>query len=148
MMGFSNAENIFYEQAYTLIYNWLTEEEKTQFKLELLYEEEYDEKLNLETSFFRILQFVYVKYINLEKYTNGILNLTNDKLNKYSDIKIEDIIIDDLDNEISIKEIDARLKSENLLQIFHSFLKEINVQEEYENYIKTDYNSGEEYGTK
>lgn len=127
----------FYAQAYQLIYTWLTDEEKIQFNIETL-----DEKLSFNNERFlpqllRLIHFLQVKYVNLEKYTDGIFSNLSHISEVDSNKKIQDIVISYEDEKYSLLNLQKTLKREKTGDRFQSFLKETRLKQLYDRYLIT-----------
>jgi hypothetical protein len=129
-------EDNFFEEASGLIYNWLSDEEKLQLNLELIEEETINIKnLKPKLRFFRLLHFLYVKYIRVDDWViklHVFLETINSKTQKIIvDLKFKDTN----EEEVSLLEYSKKLRSANLKSFFEELLEQTELKEEFNFYI-------------
>ena len=135
-MGNENEGVNFFEEASSLIYSWLSEEERRQLHEELYSEEVRDiSELVPELRLLRLLHFIQVKYIRVAEWVDGISGLLETISFKNPDFVIEDIVFKDADNDdVSLLWLQEKLREAKPQVTFENFLSQVGLREEYGNY--------------
>lgn len=135
-LGSENEGVNFFEEASSLIYSWLSEEERRQLHEELYSEEIRDiSELIPELRLLRLLHFIQVKYIRVAEWVEGISGLLKTINFKKPDFVIEDVVFKDADNEdVSLLWLQEKLREAKPEVTFENFLSQVGLREEYENY--------------
>ena len=123
-MSLENEEFNFFEEASSLIYKWLSEEERMQLRRELYSEEVGSiEELRPELRFLRLLHFIQVKYIKVENWANRISDLLEVFRSKNQRLFIEDTVFKDANGEdVSLMELREKLGEASPKATFSAFL--------------------------
>lgn len=121
----------FFEQAATEIYEWLPNDKRMKFDMELISEGFSDiEDLNVRERFFRLLHFLEVNYVKPVNWANNILEspiFTRRVEGNLPRFWIE------LENEVRIDELAKQLE---VTEAFHSVLKDLKIDFEYKRYLE------------
>ena len=135
-MSLKNEEFDFFEEASSLIYRWLSEEEREQLHRELYSEEVRNiTELRPELRFFRLLHFIQVKYIKVEEWVSRISDLLETISSKNPDFLIEDLSFKDTNNEdVSLSELQEKVTEAKPQTAFEDFLRQLGLQKEFEYY--------------
>ena len=136
-MSLVREEDDFFEEASSLIYSWLSEEEKRQLQAELIEEETASiQELRSDLRFFRLLHFIQVKYIKVEEWISAIFHLLEVVNSKSPNVQIEDIVFKDADDkDVSIRKIQGELRIAKPETIFQGFLEQIKLRSEFSRYL-------------
>jgi hypothetical protein len=136
-LGFENGEFNFFEEASSLIYKWLSEEERVQLHREFFSEEVRDiTELEPELRFFRLLHFIQVKYIKAEEWVSGISGLLETISSENPNFLMEDVIFKDVnDKDVGLIELREKFSEARPQIAFANFLRQLELQEEFERYL-------------
>jgi len=136
-LGIENESLDFFEEASSLIYKWLSEEERNQLLMELYGENVRNiAELSPELQFFRLLHFIEVRFIRVEKWGSRIAELLENIRSKNSDLFIEDLVFKDANNDdVSLLELREKLREAKPKITFEHFLQQLGLQKEYERFI-------------
>lgn len=134
----SESERIFFEKAAMIIYEWLSDDEKLKFNSELMSEGFLGiDDLRVKDRFFRLFNFLEVKYIRVEKWIEEMFQYL-EEINAMSknDTKIKDIEITGLgDKSLRISEVVEKFSEGNLKGYFIAILRKLGLEQEYKRYI-------------
>jgi hypothetical protein len=132
-----NEELGFFEEATSLIYKWLSEEERMQLHREFHSEEVRDiTELEPELRFFRLLHFIQVKYIKAEEWVRGISDLLETISSENPNFFMKDVTFKDTnDEDVSLVELREKLSEARPQVAFANFLRQLGLQEEFERYL-------------
>ena len=146
-MGIENENFDFFEEASSLIYKWLSEEERNQLLMELYGENVRNiSELSPELRFFRLLHFIEVRFIRVEKWVSRIAELLENISSKNSDFFIEDIVFKGAnDEDVSLLELREKLREIKPQSAFEDLLQQIGFKEEYERYMSSSQVRGREW---
>lgn len=141
-----NEELNFFEEASSLIYSWLSEEERRQLHEELYNEEVRDiSELIPELRLLRLLHFIQVKYIRVAEWVDGTLGLLETISFKDPDLVIGDLVFKDADNkDVSLLWLQKKLREAKPQVTFKDFLRQLGLQEEFENYLASSHRGWQE----
>ena len=117
-------EDDFYQQGFQLIYNWLTEEEKIDYNIELLNEYSKETDKMWRNKFYRILRYIEVKHVNLQKYTQGLFENFSILNKEHSHNEINDIMLQS-EPKLSMRLLNNKYVEENVMKLFINMLKDI-----------------------
>lgn len=136
-MGLENGEINFFEEASSLIYKWLSEEERMQLHREFYSEEVRDiTELEPELRLFRLLHFIQVKYIKAEEWVSGIAGLLETISSENPNFLTEDVIFKDAnDEDVSLMGLREKFSEARPQSAFTNFLRQLELQEEFERYL-------------
>lgn len=134
----TTVEEDFFSEAYRAMYNWLSEDEKVQFSLELINDEgQIHDDSNSEFRFFRLLNFIEIKYIRLEKYVKTIYEEIENVSNNNSDYIIKDIIIkDENDADFLLSTLGNYINEINPESLFKKLLINLEIEKNYIKYLE------------
>lgn len=132
-------EESFFEQGFKMIYNWLSVEERYDFDNEMSSEEnQFDLYKSWEEKFYRALNYIQIKYVNIEKYLlkieENFLKITSHEDESYNDI----VFIDNNEESFylsDIKKIVYELKPESS---FNDLLEQLEIKEKYHNFMDSE----------
>jgi len=133
----SREEDDFFEEASSLIYNQLSEEDKIQLHTELADEETPDIKeLEPKIRFFRLLNFIEVRYVRVEDWTKKTFDSLEYINSKSQNLPIEDLVFKDANNEdVSFRSLLSRLETLKPRKSFEVLLVQLGLQEEFRKYL-------------
>jgi hypothetical protein len=137
----------FFEEASSLIYTWLSEEERNQLLMELYGENVRNiAELSPELRFFRLLHFLEVRFIRVEKWVSRITELLENISSKNSNLFIEDLIFKDAnDEDVSLMELREKLGEVKPQSAFDDLLWQLEFKEDYERYMSSSQVRGREW---
>ena len=146
-MSPKNEEPDFFEEASSLIYRWLSKEERMQLHRELYGEDVRNiEELRPELRFFRLLHFLEVRFIRVEKWVSRITELLENISSKNSNLFIEDLIFKDAnDEDVSLMELREKLGEVKPQSAFDDLLWQLEFKEDYERYMSSSQVRGREW---
>lgn len=132
-----NRDEEFFQEASSLLYNWLPEEEKRQLHIELAGEEILSIKeLRPDLRFFRLLHFIQVKYVKVEEWIARIFGFVKTINSNNPDFPITDVVLKDAnDKNVSLGVLWKALKTVMSEIDFQSFLKQLELQEGFRTYL-------------
>jgi len=127
----------FFKEASSLIYHWLTEEERVQLLTELHDEDIRNiEELRPDMRFFRLFHFIQVKYIKVEEWVNSIFRNLESISSKSSNFFAEDLVFKDAnDKNVSLLDLQERLTDIRPQSIFRNLLEQVELQEQFKLYL-------------
>lgn len=134
----SESERVFFEKATMIIYEWLSDDEKLKFNSELMSEGFFGiDDLRVKDRFFRLFNFLEVKYIRVEKWIEETFQrLKEINAMSQNDNRIEDIEIKILgDKSLRISEVAEKFLERDLKGYFIATLRKLELEEEYKRYI-------------
>lgn len=92
-MDFAGEEDKFFEEASSLIYKELSEEERMQLQMELLEENiAYVGELKPKWRFFRLLRFIQVGYARVQRWASGIREILREINSNKSEVFIDEVV--------------------------------------------------------
>lgn len=146
-MGIENENFDFFEEASSLIYRWLSEEERNQLVMELYGENVRNiAELSPELRFFRLLHFIEVRFIRVEKWVSRITELLENISSKNSNLFIEDLVFKDAnDEDVSLLELREKLREVKPQSAFDDLLRQLEFKEDYERYMNSTQVRGREW---
>jgi len=131
-------ERIFFEEAAMIIYDWLSEDERLKLNSELISEGFFGiNDLRIKDRFFRLFNFLEVKYTRIEKWIRETLqrleeiNVMAQNENRIEDIEIK--IIED--KRLKISEVAEKFLERDLMGYFIATLRKLELEKEYKRYI-------------
>jgi hypothetical protein len=144
-----NEADDFFESAFSMIYNKLTSDEKSEFNEELSGENMTYKELTPKNRFFGLLRFIEVKYMMMTKWIEGISNSLAFMGDSYDgeDHLIDIVFVDAEQNEVSFRELERQgHKFRELVDNHKLLLKQLKLVRDYENYLRSSgFTSEEEY---
>lgn len=134
----NDSERSFFEKAAIIIYEWLSDEEKLKLNSELSSEGLLDiDDLRITDRFFRLLNFLEVNYIKVQKWIEEIFQCLKE-INAISqnNTKIKDVEIKHFRGEsLRISEVAEKFSETDLGDYFIATLRKLELEEEYKRYI-------------
>lgn len=134
----SKSERIFFARAANIIYEWLSDEDKLEFNAELRSEGFFGiDDLTVKDRFFRLLNFLEVKYIRVERWIEKIhqcleeINVASKNNTKIEDIEIKRL----LDKSLTVSEVGEKFLQKEATEHFNRTLEKLGLKEGYERYI-------------
>jgi len=134
----TKTERIFFEKATIMIYEWLSDEEKLALNIELRGERVrgiYD--LEIKDRFFRLLNFLEVKYTRVEEWIKRIFQgIEEINAVSLSDATIRDIEIKRFeDKTLRLSNVASKLLDSDLKDYFFATLKKMELERGYKGYL-------------
>ena len=146
-MSIENENSGFFEEASSLIYRWLSEEERNQLIMELYGENVRNiAELSPELRFFRLLHFIEVRFIRVEKWISRIAELLQNISSKNPDLFMEDLVFKDAnDEDVSLFDLQEKLREVKPQSAFEDLLRQLELKEDYERYVSSSQDRGREW---
>lgn len=144
-----NETDGFFENAFSMIYEKLTSDEKTEFNEELSGEGITYKTLTSKHRFLSLLRFIEVKYVMMTKWIEGISNslaIIGDS--HKGEFNLTDIVFTDaVQNEVSFRELEEqRHKLGGLASSLRQLLVQLGLEADYQSYLRSlGFTSKEEY---
>jgi hypothetical protein len=137
-MGFAEEGDGFFQEAASLIYGKLSEEERTQLLSELLEENiAHIEQLKPRWRFFRLLRFIQIGYMRAQGWAIEVHKILKEKNWSEPDVIIDDVIITDLNNEkMSLSELE-KFQPAITDAMLYQLLDKLELKKEYEEYLRS-----------
>lgn len=130
----------FFENAFSMILEKLTNEEKVEYEDELAEEGKTFKELTPRNRFFSLVRFIEVKYVMMAKWIKSIsksLVLINESYNGESPLK-DIVFIDEAQNKVSFGDFQKQEhKFEELADSFKQVLQQMELMPDYENYLRS-----------
>lgn len=138
-MSIENENFDFFKEASSLIYRWLSEEERNQLLMELYGENVRNiAELSPQLRFFRLLHFIEVRFIRVGKWVSRIAELLENISSENSDLFIEDLIFKDAnDEDVRLFELREELREVKPQSAFEDLLRQLEFKEDYERYMSS-----------
>lgn len=103
-------------------------------------------ELSPELRFFRLLHFIEVRFIRVEKWVSRITELLENISSKNSNLFIEDLVFKDAnDEDVSLLELREKLREVKPQSAFDDLLRQLEFKEDYERYMNSTQVRGREW---
>lgn len=134
----TESDRSFFEKATTMIYKWLSDEEKLALNIELRSEGFLGiNDLGIKDRFFRLLNFLEVKYTRVEEWIKGIYQYI-EKINavSYDDSQINEIEIKlFVDKILRLSDVEKKFLGSDLKGYFFTTLRKAELERGYKRYV-------------
>ena len=133
----SQEDDSFYQLGYNRVYNWLTSNERYNFDQETEIEEDnFGKYWTWEEKFFRIINFVQIKYVNIEKYVSLVDKNIDVLRSSNKDALIRDFVFtDNNDNEVYLSEIKGVIDEIKPTISFNDLIEGLEIKDKYEAFL-------------